>query len=506
MNSIDGFQDTDFVVGRYSLARSSDDDALSPISRTDRDNTVELRVHATAIAHERANWTAALKSSITAATAAVSRLGGASSFAELSDDAKLAAVLATSFVASLDKYAFVAPTAVSRVTLAPTPAPGKATFATATFSLDYNSTKSALATVPLLTPTNVRVAVDTALVRQLGCAAGTVPRTCASMRTVPCAALSVPYDSKTCCPTCDLKAVNIQTAPDRIAPKMTFSFGIEAALRANTSRGERSKIDPTSIKFSLGARGVKLRSRDAALPSSLAIRFSVDVLGAPPRALTPNLRYAASDNATLSRDASRFALDSDEVAILLGEADDGPQVVLTWATKATVRGCQTPGDTVDVQVSLFRSLLDFGAIDGAADELDLPGTLSIKTHVYYASIDLSRCTRDPDTIDIDPNLSVVTEGESDTQPANQDGVGLVGSPGATSPGVEKTGLVEGNHGQSHDTNMEMVDPADGPAGVSDTTLGIIVGCSVGGGLVFLIGLAAFIARSRSNSKAKAGLA
>jgi hypothetical protein len=116
----------------------------------------------------------------------------------------------------------------------------------------------------------------------------------------------------------------------------------------------------------------------------------------------------------------------------------------------------------------------------------MPAQPKTKTRTFFATVDLSACTSSPTRIVIDPNLAVVTEGDSDTEPEPSD---ISGENGTTAP--------------SKFAGQDVSGPAD-----TGQLAGIIAGSVVAAVIVCAL-VALFIVNRRRNAKhqaVQAGLA
>jgi hypothetical protein len=215
--------------------------------------------------------------------------------------------------------------------------------------------------------------------------------------------------------------------------RMTFEFQIFATT-VSTKKQNELVLDPSTVKFSLIVRNVRLRAKGKGVESSLAIRFAVDVKAglASMKALTNNNAAAAAmanaDDTDADMDLwasdteqwgsdNRIETSANETSIMLNQDADKSKVALTWATVATVVGCNAPDDSVQIAVTTYRSSFDWSAEPIEVAQRQLPSfsatrmPAEIETAIFFVSMDLSGCSRNVTSITIDPNLSVVTEGD-----------------------------------------------------------------------------------------------
>lgn len=217
--------------------------------------------------------------------------------------------------------------------------------------------------------------------------------------------------------------------PEGADDRMTFEFQIFATTVSTKKQGALV-LDPSTVKFSLIARNVRLRAKAKGEQSSLAIRFAVDVrAGMTSMKALPNSAKRADADADIDLWASesmewdensRIETDANETSIMLNQDDDKAKVALTWATVATVVGCNAPGDSVQVAVTTYRSSFDWSREPIEVEQRKLPSFSAtrmpdkIETSIFFVSIDLSACALNVTSVTIDPNLSVVTEGDEQT--------------------------------------------------------------------------------------------
>jgi hypothetical protein len=267
------------------------------------------------------------------------------------------------------------------------------------------------------------------LLHQLKCA-DNVNRTC-SKPTKKCSqvSLAMAVFGPDCCARCKMEDVAFAyvEAPSkkRSAPTTTFEFSLLGSGEAVDSKKKAPQLDPSTVKFSINItntaeNGLELRSHSNKLPGSLAIRFSVSVLKDKRalRALKPRQKPAradrslwAAEDGKWTKGSERFDVGDEEEGLILSDsAMSDDQLLLTWATTATVRGCDASGVAQTVPVTTYRSFMQHKVEDDDKWPQERSYVGDIETHWFFASIDLSSCTQSPTVIEIDPNLTVVTEG------------------------------------------------------------------------------------------------
>jgi hypothetical protein len=294
-----------------------------------------------------------------------------------------------------------------------------------------------------------------------------------------------------CCQTCDnnvpVKLFDTERDP---GPNITVSTIVTSATAVNSTSGERQIVDPSMIKFTIDiAAPAGILRANLGLASSIAIRFFLDVRKSmpdddEPKSWTP-LNSSDSIVAGLMAAGNRFfekrtRIDPGDDVLSLGTTKETSpaELFMSWERKAKVHNCFGAETETVVDVILYRSLLRF------PDRM--PAQPKTKTRTFFATVDLSACTSSPTRIVIDPNLAVVTEGDSDTEPEPSD---ISGENGTTAPSKFA--------GQD----------VSGPAGTGQLA-GIIAGSVVAAVIVCAL-VALFIVNRRRNAKhqaVQAGLA